>query len=145
MNQARNRHEGGSKYLLHAGFLHGIFFDPKDGGDMFLQNVNWLSKHYTLLYPRRQLFITTAVRTSYLKKSGRSLTLFWSSRKQLLAIHWLHDWLYLWPTRWREYVFQNVSKHLLEYMVTTFQKTVSSVHWHWRCCDIGGACRLHIK
>jgi hypothetical protein len=26
-------------YLLHAGFLLGSFFDPEDGGEMFLQNV----------------------------------------------------------------------------------------------------------
>jgi hypothetical protein len=26
-------------YLLHAGFLLGLFFDPEDGGDMFLRNV----------------------------------------------------------------------------------------------------------
>jgi hypothetical protein len=25
-------------YLLHAGFMFGLFFDPEDGGDMFLQN-----------------------------------------------------------------------------------------------------------
>jgi hypothetical protein len=25
-------------YLLHAGFLLGLFFDPEDGNDMFLQN-----------------------------------------------------------------------------------------------------------
>jgi hypothetical protein len=23
-------------YLIHAGFLLGLFFDPEDGGDMFL-------------------------------------------------------------------------------------------------------------
>jgi hypothetical protein len=23
-------------FLLHAGFLLGLFFDPEDGGDMFL-------------------------------------------------------------------------------------------------------------
>jgi hypothetical protein len=26
-------------YLLHAGFLLGLFFDHEDGGDVFLQNV----------------------------------------------------------------------------------------------------------
>jgi hypothetical protein len=26
-------------YMLHAGFLLGLFFDPEDGGDMFLRNV----------------------------------------------------------------------------------------------------------
>jgi hypothetical protein len=26
-------------YLLYAGFLLGLFFDPEDGGNMFLRNV----------------------------------------------------------------------------------------------------------
>jgi hypothetical protein len=26
-------------YLLHAGFLLGLFFDPEDSGDMFLRNI----------------------------------------------------------------------------------------------------------
>jgi hypothetical protein len=33
--------------------LLGLFFDPEDGGDMFLQNASWLSTDYTALYPRR--------------------------------------------------------------------------------------------
>jgi hypothetical protein len=28
------------------------FFDPKDGGDMFLRNVGWHSTDYTMLHPR---------------------------------------------------------------------------------------------
>jgi hypothetical protein len=28
-----------SWYLLYAGVLLGLFFDPEDGSDMFLQNV----------------------------------------------------------------------------------------------------------
>jgi hypothetical protein len=41
-------------YLLHAGFLLGLCFDPEDGGDMFLWNVCWLSMDYAVLYTRRQ-------------------------------------------------------------------------------------------
>jgi hypothetical protein len=39
-----NRHFGGTYrsgsacYLLHTGFLLGLFFDPEDGGDMFFRN-----------------------------------------------------------------------------------------------------------
>jgi hypothetical protein len=29
------------------------YFDPEDGGDMFLRNVGWHSTDYTALYPRR--------------------------------------------------------------------------------------------
>jgi hypothetical protein len=29
---------------FHAGFLLGLFFDPQDGGDMFLRKVGWLSE-----------------------------------------------------------------------------------------------------
>jgi hypothetical protein len=25
--------------LLHTGFLFSVFFDPEDGGDMFLRNI----------------------------------------------------------------------------------------------------------
>jgi hypothetical protein len=42
--------EGASR----AGSLFGLFFDPEDGGDMLLQNVDWLSMDYTVFYPRRE-------------------------------------------------------------------------------------------
>jgi hypothetical protein len=38
-------------YLLHAGFMLGVLFDPEDGGDIFLRNVGRLSTDYTALYP----------------------------------------------------------------------------------------------
>jgi hypothetical protein len=39
---------------FHAGFLLTLFFDPEDGGDMFLINVGWLSTDYTALYRRKE-------------------------------------------------------------------------------------------
>jgi hypothetical protein len=64
ISQVRNQREACSRilgqtvlpasYLLHTGFLLCLFFDTKDGGDMFLRNVGWLSVDYTALYPRRQ-------------------------------------------------------------------------------------------
>jgi hypothetical protein len=35
---------------FHAGFLHGIFFYPEDGGDMFFRNVDSLLADYTALH-----------------------------------------------------------------------------------------------
>jgi hypothetical protein len=36
-----NRRFGGSAcYLIHAGFLLGLFFDPENGSDIFLRNVS---------------------------------------------------------------------------------------------------------
>jgi hypothetical protein len=44
INQTRHQREGGSKPVL--------FFDPEDGGDVFLPNVDRLSVDYTSSYPR---------------------------------------------------------------------------------------------
>jgi hypothetical protein len=35
------------------GFFLGLFFDPEDGGSVFLRNGGWLSSDYTALYQRR--------------------------------------------------------------------------------------------
>jgi hypothetical protein len=32
---------------FHADFLLGVFFDPEDGGHMFLRNIGSLSTDYT--------------------------------------------------------------------------------------------------
>jgi hypothetical protein len=41
-------------YLRHADFLLGLFYDREDGGDMFLRNIDWISKDFSSLYTRRQ-------------------------------------------------------------------------------------------
>jgi hypothetical protein len=38
---------------FHAGILLGLFFDPEDGGSVFLRNVGSLSTDCEALYPRR--------------------------------------------------------------------------------------------
>jgi hypothetical protein len=48
-----------SWYLLHAGILIALFFDPEDGGDMFLRNFRWFSTDCTTLQPRRQTYKLT--------------------------------------------------------------------------------------
>jgi hypothetical protein len=40
-------------YLPGYDVVLGLFFDPEDGGDMFLRNVGCLSTDYTALHHRR--------------------------------------------------------------------------------------------
>jgi hypothetical protein len=37
-----------SRALLHVDFLLDLFFDPEDGGNMFLRNVGFFSTDYTV-------------------------------------------------------------------------------------------------
>jgi hypothetical protein len=50
--------------LLHASILFGLFFDPEDGGDMFLRSVSLLTTDYVALYARRQNSSQSPLRTS---------------------------------------------------------------------------------
>jgi hypothetical protein len=72
ISQARNPRKtyskAGSKfkgrYLFHACFLQGLFFDSEDGGDTFLRNFGSISTKYTgLIFLTTELLITTAART----------------------------------------------------------------------------------
>jgi hypothetical protein len=48
--------QGRRKFCLPPAYLlvlAEIFFDPEDGGDMFLRNVCCISTHYTASHPRR--------------------------------------------------------------------------------------------
>jgi hypothetical protein len=47
ISRTRNQHE--SRWQAEL----GLFFDPEDGGDMFLRNVGCNSTDYTVSYPRR--------------------------------------------------------------------------------------------
>jgi hypothetical protein len=55
--RVRNKHEAHSLALLAACFMLSLLiglFNPEDGGEMFLENIIWLSKDYMALYPTRQ-------------------------------------------------------------------------------------------
>jgi hypothetical protein len=56
INRAEKSVKAGGKlsHLFHSGFLFSLFFDPEDGGDMFVRNIGLLSTDYTTLFPRRQ-------------------------------------------------------------------------------------------
>jgi hypothetical protein len=48
-----NQEQSSTYHLFHEGFLSCLFFEPVNGGDMFLRNVGWPSSGNTPLYPRR--------------------------------------------------------------------------------------------
>jgi hypothetical protein len=41
-------------WLLHARFSPDLLYNPENGGEMFLWNVDWLSADYTALYPKNR-------------------------------------------------------------------------------------------
>jgi hypothetical protein len=63
-----NRRFGGTcrLHLQHssAGFLLGLFFDPEDGGNMFIRNVCLLSTLHGIISQKTEPSITIAERTS---------------------------------------------------------------------------------
>jgi hypothetical protein len=68
-------------YLLHIGFLLGLFFDPEDGGDMFPRNVglffNWL---HSVISQKIKLFRSTYDRSVVPLRSGWRAPLAWHTR-----------------------------------------------------------------
>jgi hypothetical protein len=47
------QHEPASTQMASKMFLLKFFFDPEDGGDVFLRNVGCISTDYTASHPRR--------------------------------------------------------------------------------------------
>jgi hypothetical protein len=74
ISETRDQQETGSKQSNPLAEISGFYrkqertarmeteelsCDPEDGGDMFLHNIGCLSKDYTALYPRRQIFFSS--------------------------------------------------------------------------------------
>jgi hypothetical protein len=90
---------------FHAGFLLCLFFDPEDGGDMFLRNAGWLSTDYTALYPRRYncslksswkcLWVITWIFILYGRFSMSQVCLLHLAFRELITLPSSSDWLSL--------------------------------------------------
>jgi hypothetical protein len=61
------------------GVLLHLFFDPEDGGDIYLLNVDFLSTDYTALYPGRHNSTTDVYSGTY-KETKRFQTPWWKIR-----------------------------------------------------------------
>jgi hypothetical protein len=44
--------------FFHTGFLFGLFFEPDDGGDMFLRKFGWLNRLHGVISQKIVFFIT---------------------------------------------------------------------------------------
>jgi hypothetical protein len=60
-------------HLLACWFCWTYFFDPEDGGDMFLRNVSCNSTDYMASYPRRWYSSVIQIVTQYIYKNNTSL------------------------------------------------------------------------
>jgi hypothetical protein len=56
--------QGNKARCLPCWLLLNYFFDPEDGGDMFLRNVSCNSRRHGVISQKMIFFITTAVDTS---------------------------------------------------------------------------------
>jgi hypothetical protein len=71
VSQARKSQEKASRHskqsgLLYDGFLVCILFDPEDGDDMFLRNVENFTELRGVIFQKREFFIATAANASNL-------------------------------------------------------------------------------
>jgi hypothetical protein len=55
---------GGKQSRAHAGFLHSLFLNPEDGGDVPPKCLLTFNGLHGVISQKIELFITTAVRTS---------------------------------------------------------------------------------
>jgi hypothetical protein len=140
---------------LHTCFLLGLYFDPEDGGDMFLRNVGSLSTDYTALYPRRycsseqllwepQILHDLSVELSYSfrawmkhfhdllrgKHFSLSTLLGWSSScVTSLMIHSRYL-VFFWPGYWCPVVECDCTKSVPCFAAAEFLRWQSQI-WQW--------------
>jgi hypothetical protein len=67
ISQGRNQREASSKLL----YYFGLFFDPEDGGNLFLWKVHWLSTYYKALYTKIWKFSFVFFSSAYMQHTIR--------------------------------------------------------------------------
>jgi hypothetical protein len=86
-----NRRFGGI-YRLHfqlaCWFCWTYFFDPEDGGDMFLRNVGYNSTDYTASYPRRWYSSSTPMVANLFESEALLIWINKFKAPQLIKMTW---------------------------------------------------------
>jgi hypothetical protein len=131
---------------FHPRFFLGLFFDPEDGGDIFLRKFGWLYTEYMALYPRI-LFssVISSASSSLVRifailhfykgtkpfpscKTSRVIDYDWNFSKSMFLLRLCSERRCIWDVR---------SVSLRRFSIGMFPEGTSG--WEFTCCSSRGS------